>query len=41
MSGYAGDALSRRGLAEGRAEFLSKPVIPEDLLRKLRDLLES
>ena len=41
MSGYAGDALSRWGLAEGRAEFLPKPVIPEDLLQKLSDLLES
>ena len=41
MSGYVGDALSRWGLAEGRAEFLPKPVVPADLLRKLRELLES
>ena len=40
MSGYAGEALSRWGLAEGGAEFLPKPVVPEDLLRKLRDMLE-
>jgi CheY-like chemotaxis protein len=39
MSGYAGDALSRCGLAEGKAEFLPKPVIIEDLLRKICGLL--
>jgi PAS domain S-box-containing protein len=39
MSGYTGDTLLRRGLADARADFLQKPVMPEHLLRKLRGVL--
>jgi CheY-like chemotaxis protein len=41
MSGYAGDTLIRRGLADARADFLQKPVAPETLLRKLRKMIAS
>ena len=40
MSGYTGDILLRRGLADARADFLQKPVMPEQLLRKLRAVLK-
>jgi len=41
MSGYTGDTLLRRGLDDARADFLQKPILPEQLLRKLRYMLES
>ncbi|HOX26931.1 MAG TPA: response regulator [Candidatus Krumholzibacteria bacterium] len=40
MSGYAGETLVRRGLADARADFLQKPLTPEQLLFKLRQMLE-
>ncbi len=41
MSGYTGDTLLRRGLADARADFLQKPILPEQLLRKLSHMLKS
>ncbi|MEZ4389159.1 MAG: response regulator [Candidatus Krumholzibacteriia bacterium] len=41
MSGYAGDALVRRGLADIRADFINKPIDPGALLQKLRRMLDA
>ena len=46
ISGYAGDTLMRRGLTAGQAgdvpaAFLQKPLTPEALLGKLRQMLEA
>ncbi len=40
MSGYVGDALTEQGLDEG-ANLIHKPFKPEQLLRLIRDMLDS
>jgi CheY-like chemotaxis protein len=41
MSGYTADIIESKGtLAEG-IPFLSKPIIPEQQLRKVREVLNS
>jgi signal transduction histidine kinase/ActR/RegA family two-component response regulator len=40
MSGYTADIISKKGMFEEGVEFLSKPVSPFDLLRKIRELLD-
>lgn len=39
MSGYARDIIQRFGIEEG-VEFISKPVLPTELLRKVREELD-
>lgn len=39
MSGYARDIIQRFGIEEG-IEFISKPVLPNELLRKVREELD-
>ncbi|MDD5718227.1 MAG: response regulator [Candidatus Krumholzibacteria bacterium] len=39
ISGYAGETLSQRRLATGSSDYLQKPLSPELLLRKLRQML--
>jgi two-component system cell cycle sensor histidine kinase/response regulator CckA len=41
MSGYAGDALGRRGVLEDGLAFLPKPFTPATLLHKVRNVLTS
>jgi CheY-like chemotaxis protein len=41
MSGYAGDALGRRGVLEDGLAFLPKPFTPAALLQKVRNVLAS
>ncbi len=41
MSGYAGETLVRRGLADAHADFINKPVDPPRLLQKLRRMLDA
>jgi CheY-like chemotaxis protein len=41
MSGYAGDALGRRGVLEDGLAFLPKPFTPAALLHKVRTVLPS
>ncbi len=40
ISGYTADVFSREELRPGRIHFLSKPVIPDELMRCVRDALD-
>jgi CheY-like chemotaxis protein len=40
MSGYTDDIISRNGILEGAFDFISKPIDPGTLMRKIRDVLE-
>jgi two-component system, cell cycle sensor histidine kinase and response regulator CckA len=40
MSGYPGEAALRSGLVESDVPFLPKPVTPEALLRRVREVLD-
>ncbi len=39
-SGYTGDIVSKSKLLEEGLDFISKPISPRQLLRKIRDLLD-
>ena len=41
MSGYTDNAIVRNGLLAEGASFLQKPFTPEELLRKMRQVLDS
>jgi CheY-like chemotaxis protein len=41
MSGYTADIIRERDIAEVDAAFLSKPLLPQDLLRTVRDALDA
>ena len=41
MSGYSADIIRERDIAEVDAAFLSKPLLPQDLLRTVRDVLDA
>jgi two-component system cell cycle sensor histidine kinase/response regulator CckA len=41
MSGYAADALGRRGVLEDGTNFIGKPCSVADLTRKVREVLDS
>ena len=41
MSGYTDNDLARRGLLDAGVTFLEKPISPEVLTRKLRQVLEA
>ena len=39
-SGYPSDTVLRRGIAEARTWFIEKPYLPDDLARKVREILD-
>ena len=41
MSGYMDDSVVRRGVSEGRRAFLQKPFAPDQLARKIREVLDA
>lgn len=41
MSGYTGEVLQEREILEEDLNFLSKPVLPSSLLKKIRDMLNN
>jgi DNA-binding NtrC family response regulator len=41
MSGYTDDIISRNGILDEAFDFISKPIDPGTLMRKIRDVLES
>jgi len=40
MSGYTADIIHKKGLFEEGLDFISKPINPADLLRKVREILD-
>jgi len=39
-SGYPADTIVRHGIAEGRADFIEKPYLPDELAQKVRAALD-
>jgi len=40
MSGYTDDIISKDGILEEGFDFVSKPINPDALMRKIRDVLD-
>jgi FixJ family two-component response regulator len=40
FSGYPGSAIVHHGILDSGVAFVSKPIMPETLLRKIREVLD-
>jgi CheY-like chemotaxis protein len=40
MSGYTADMIHKRGILEEGLNFISKPILPDELLRRIREVLD-
>ncbi|HTA89361.1 MAG TPA: response regulator, partial [Polyangiaceae bacterium] len=41
MSGYTNDAIVRHGVSNSTIAFIQKPITPEPLMRKIREVLDT
>jgi two-component system, cell cycle sensor histidine kinase and response regulator CckA len=41
MSEYSADIISQKGVLEAGLHYISKPLTPDSLLRKVREVLSS
>ena len=41
MSGYTADILSDKGMHEEKLDYVPKPLSPQELLNKVREVLDS
>ena len=41
MSGYTGNIIARHGLLENGMNFINKPLMPDRLAQKIREVLDS
>jgi len=41
MSGYTADIIQSKGIANDGIPFLPKPIFPDQLLRKVREVLDA
>ena len=41
MSGYTDDSIVQHGILEADVQFIQKPLTPETLLRRVREVLEA
>jgi hypothetical protein len=40
MSGYTGNIIARHGLLENGVNLINKPLVPDKLLYKIREVLD-
>ncbi len=40
MSGYTDDIIHQKGILDATIEYIAKPILPRDLLKKVRELLD-
>jgi len=41
MSGYTDNAIAHHGILEEGIAFLNKPALPDELVKKVREVLDS